>query len=129
MRTLRITAALIGVALIASTSFAAGHGSAAAAEPEKGVTVQGEILDMACFVSHNAQGASHAGCAVKCLKGGQPMGLRATDGTVYLLFADHGDASAYDKAKELGGKNVEVKGQLASNGAFKGITVEDVKPL
>jgi hypothetical protein len=101
----------------------------AAPASEKKVTLQGEVLDMACFVAHNGQGPSHAACAVKCLKGGQPMGLLAKDGTVYLLFADHADATAYDKTKELGGKNVEIQGELASKGTFKGITVDSVKPL
>ena len=27
------------------------------------MTVQGEILDMACYVAHEAKGPDHAGCA------------------------------------------------------------------
>jgi hypothetical protein len=105
------------------------HGAMAAPASEKKANVQGEVLDMACFVAHNGQGPSHAACALKCLKDGQPMGLLAKDGTVYLLFADHGDATAYNKTKEFAGKNVEIQGELASKGSFKGITVNSVKPL
>jgi hypothetical protein len=57
------------------------------------------------------------------------MGLLAKDGTVYLLFAGHGDATAYAQAKELGGKNVEIQGEAASKGSLKGITIESVKAL
>ncbi len=104
---------------------AAGKGHAHGEE----VTVQGEILDMACFVAHDGKGASHAECARKCLKEGQPMGLLAPDGEVYLLFADHADARAYNEAKTFAGKKVELKGEPASKGVFKGITVHGVKPL
>jgi hypothetical protein len=50
---------------------------------------------MACYMSHDGQGADHADCAVKCVKGGQPMGLKTDDGKLYLLFADHGDSAAF----------------------------------
>ena len=101
----------------------------AAPAAEKKVTVQGEVLDLACYTAMDGQGPAHAGCAVKCLKDGQPMGLLAKDGTVYLLFAGHGDATAYNKAKDLGGKNVEIQGEAASKGSLKGITIESVKAL
>jgi len=95
----------------------------------KGVTVQGEILDMACFVAHDGKGPKHAACAAKCLKDGQPMGLLAKDGTVYLLFGDHEDTSAFVKTKELVAKNVEIAGEAANRDRIKGIIVKSVKPL
>lgn len=95
----------------------------------KGVTVQGEILDLACFVAHDGKGPKHAACAAKCLKDGQPMGLLAKDGTVYLLFGDHADISAFVKAKEFVAKNVEIAGEAANKDGMKGITVKSVKPL
>ncbi len=130
MRRSILVSTLLVLALAAPIAavWAAEHEMSAPAS-EKKVTLQGEVLDMSCFITHNGQGPSHAACAVKCLKDGQPMGLLAKDGTVYLLFADHGDATAYNKTKELGGKNVEIQGPLASKGSFKGITVESMKPL
>lgn len=98
--------------------------------PAKGaVTVQGEILDMACYVSHDGHGPDHAGCAAKCLKQGQPMGLLAKDGEVYLLLGDHGDIAPYEKAKTLAGKNVEISGEASAKGDTHAITVKSVKPL
>ena len=35
--------------------------------------VKGEVLDMACYVSHGAKGPDHAACAKRCAKGGQPI--------------------------------------------------------
>jgi hypothetical protein len=95
----------------------------------KEVTVQGEVLDMSCYIAHDGKGPDHAACAAKCMKDGQPVGLLGKDGTVYLLFADHGDTSAYVKAKGLVAKNVEIAGAPADKGGIKGITVKTVKAL
>jgi hypothetical protein len=107
------------------------HGVTGANEGEEHaqMTIQGEILDMACFVAHGMKGVDHAACALKCVKEGQPMGLLAEDGTVYLLYAGHKDSSAFDKAKDFAGKKVEVTGKQASQGGIKGIEVQGIKAL
>ena len=96
-------------------------------EEGKDVTTKGEVLDLACYVSHDQHGEDHAKCATKCVKGGQPMGLLAEDGTVYVLFADHGDSSAYEMAKEKAGQTVEISGTLSDKSGVKGLTVQGVK--
>jgi len=99
------------------------------ADENEKVTVQGEVLDMACWVSHGAQGAEHAQCAQACAKGGQPIGLLTSDGTVYLLYASHQDASAFEQAKEHAGKKVEITGIAATKGGIRGLEVDSVKAL
>jgi hypothetical protein len=93
------------------------------------ITLKGEILDMACYIAHEARGEDHADCAKRCVKGGQPMGLLTEDGTVYLLYASHSDASAFEQAKEFAGKNVELKGAQTSRAGIKGVEVRAVKAL
>ena len=93
------------------------------------LTVHGEVLDMACYVSHEAKGPDHAECAKRCVKGGQPMGLLAKDGTVYLLYADHADPAAYNAAKEFAGKTVKVTGKSASQAGINGIEVQSVESM
>ncbi len=126
MKSRFVLGVLVVVALLALPLVAAEGEKAAGG---KDVTVQGEILDLACYTSHAAKGADHASCATKCLKAGQPMGLLSTDGTVYLLFADHGNGKAFDQAKDFAGKKVEIAGGPASQGSLKGITVHSVKAL
>ncbi len=96
---------------------------------DKLVTLKGEILDLACYVAHEAKGEEHAGCAQRCVQGGQPMGLLAEDGTVYLLFAGHKDASAFEAAKGHAGKRVEIMGLAATRGGLKGLEVRTVRGL
>jgi hypothetical protein len=124
MRNKRILSALVCSALLV-----VGAGVVLANEEEKhgSTTVQGEILDMACYVAHEAKGPDHAGCAKRCVKGGQPMGLLAEDGTVYLLYASHEDGSAFEATKEFAGQKVEVTGVEATRAGVKGLEVHSVK--
>ncbi len=115
--------ALALIVALPLTAMAAGKSTA------KPVTLKGEILDLACFIDHGAKGPDHAECAKMCAKGGQPMGFLAEDGTVYVLTAPHDDMTAYNKAKDLAGQKVEIKGMMAEHSGLKGIAVQDVKGL
>lgn len=108
---------------------AAGVTAAEKAAVSPGVTLTGEVLDLACYLARGAKGPEHAACAAKCAEMGQPLGLAASDGKVYLLLADHADSSAFTKAKSLAGKNVEIKGQVAAKDGMNGLTVLSIRTL
>lgn len=93
------------------------------------ISAEGEIVDLACYVSSGAKGADHAGCAKSCVKSGQPMGLLGDDGTLYLLYASHKDGEPFEAAKEHAGSKVQVSGKLSTRDGIKGIQVDAVKPL
>ena len=112
------------VCLVPTPSFAADK-----AAPPAGVTLSGEIVDLACYISHGAKGPDHASCAAKCVEMGQPMGLAADDGKVYVLVADHADTSAFGKAKSMAGKKVEIKGDVAAKDGMSVLTVHAVKTI
>ena len=95
---------------------------AAQAAPEKSatggdVTVKGEVLDMACYLDHGAQGAGHAGCAAKCISSGLPVGLKTADGQVYLLIGEHKPLN-YQLAA-YAAKTVTIKGKLVERDGIK----------
>ena len=123
----RLIAAL---ALSTLSCLAAGTTLAAekAAAPTD-VTLTGEILDLACYIAHGARGPDHASCAVKCAEMGQPVGLAASDGKVYILIADHADSSAFSKAKTMAGKKVEIKGEVAAKDGMNALTVHAVRSI
>jgi len=102
---------------------------AAGGQEAKSVTVKGEILDLACYLDHGASGAKHQQCALNCLKGGQPMGLLAADGKVYLLLADHTDGKPFEEAKTYAALQVEVTGPLSARAGMTGLTVQSVKKV
>ena len=76
-------------------------------------TVTGEIVDMMCYVDHNATGDKHAGCAAKCIKGGGPVGI-VSDGKAYLVVGEH--KAMNDELAEYAGKTITLKGKMATNG-------------
>lgn len=66
--------------------------------------ITGEVVDMACYIDHNATGEKHADCAKKCITSGLPVGLKADDGKTYLLIGEHkplNDQLAQDAAKKI----------------------------
>ena len=76
--------------------------------------ITGEVVDMMCYVDHNAMGTEHgSGCGKKCIKGGGPVGI-VSDGKAYLLVGQHKPMN--DQLAEYAGKTITVKGKMAERG-------------
>jgi|SRR5579864_3482593 len=50
----------------------------------KSVTVTGQVVDLSCFLSAGAHGASHVKCATACAKAGGALGILTSDGNVLV---------------------------------------------
>jgi hypothetical protein len=69
-------------------------GAAVDGKPNPGakpMTVVGEILDFSCYMQIGKHGEKHRACAQKCFQAGQPIGLLAKDGTMYMLMEEEHD--------------------------------------
>lgn len=89
----------------------------------KPVTVVGEIVDFSCYLQLGKHGEAHRPCGQKCVQNGQPIGLLAKDGTLYVLMPEEhhprrdGGVDAKASASEHMGHIVEVNGtESAVNG-------------
>ena len=100
-----------------------------AACAQEDVTVQGEIIDMACYMAKGSRGASHKACAQLCAKRGVPIGVLTDGGEVYLLLDDHNNPDPYDDAKKLAGERAEVSGKKFSKQGVASIVVGAAKGL
>ena len=88
------------------------HGSDAASSKE----VTGEVVDMMCYVDHNAVGEKHGqACGAKCIKSGGPVGI-VSDGKAYLVVGEHKPIN--DQLAEYCGKSITLKGKLAERGGI-----------
>jgi hypothetical protein len=88
------------------------HGSDTAASKE----VTGEVVDMMCYVDHNAVGEKHGqSCGAKCIKSGGPVGVVEND-KAYLVVGEHKPMN--DQLAEYCGKTITVKGKLAERGGI-----------
>lgn len=103
---------LVGVGLVLTVLagfFALASRTEAAGEQET-VTVQGELLDLGCYLDHGAKGAGHRECAVMCAKAGGPLGvMNEADQTIYIVTGDHGAMSP--ELLALAGENVIITGK------------------
>jgi hypothetical protein len=97
---------------IAAAAFAITPAFAHEGEDHKGETksITGEVVDMACYVDHGATGEKHADCAKKCISMGLPVGIKSTDGTTYLIIADHKPMNK--ELAEYAAKTITVKGKV-----------------
>jgi hypothetical protein len=109
-----VAATLIGAFAISPLAIAQEreHGGDAAASKE----VTGEVVDMMCYVDHNAVGEKHGqSCGAKCIKGGGPVGI-VSDGKAYLVVGEHKPMN--DQLADYCGKMITLKGKLAERGGM-----------
>ena len=112
--------AVVVIASFATAPLALAHDPAEhekenlSAGAEKSVT--GEIVDMMCYIDHNAVGETHGqSCGAKCIKGGGPVGI-VSDGKAYLVVGEHKPMN--DELADSCGKTITLKGKLADRGGI-----------
>ena len=105
--------AMVVIASFATAPLALAHDegkSDAAAEK----TVTGEVVDMMCYVDHNAMGDSHgSACGAKCIKNGGPVGI-VENGKAYLVVGEHKPMN--DELADSCGKTITLKGKFVERG-------------
>lgn len=92
-------------------------------------TVIGEIVDFSCYLEVGKHGEKHRDCAQKCFRNGQPIGLLAQDGSLYMLMEEEHDPrrdgltafrqAAIDHAAHI----MEVTGTASSVNGFNALYV------
>jgi hypothetical protein len=104
--------AVAGLAVAISAGWILGRitaGSAAGpTETRLATSVTGEVIDLACYYADGASGPDHAACARMCIASGLPVGLKAKDGTMYVLIGKQAPPSS-----QLAAKHESLNVQLA----------------
>jgi hypothetical protein len=109
-----VTATFIAALAIAPLAIAQEHEHGTEAGASKELT--GEVVDMMCYVDHNAVGEKHGqSCGAKCIRSGGPVGI-VSAGKAYLVVGEHKPMN--DQLADLCGKEVTVKGKLAERGGI-----------
>jgi hypothetical protein len=114
MKTMKSLLGIAAAAVFAASPLVAHPGHDEKEDPDKGETkkISGEVVDMACYVDHNATGEKHADCAKKCITSGLPVGLKADDGKTYLLIGEHKPLNS--ELAEYAAKKITVEGKVVS---------------
>jgi hypothetical protein len=92
------------------------------------VFVTGEVLDMTCYIAFNLSGPAHAECAKVCIRNGEPAGIKAQDGKVYLLTGEPGQ-SINTKLAEFAAQVVTIRGKKSVRDGFAQLQVEEIRKL
>jgi hypothetical protein len=96
----------------------------------KKVDLTGEIVDPQCWFTHNGEGKDHAGCAVRCARGGQDLAfLDARSGELHTLIATGHGKNPNDGLYEKVGVPVRVRGTLYQRGTNSGLLLEGVQKI
>ncbi len=88
-------------------------------------TIQGEVVDMMCYLDHGAKGEKHAGCAKTCIESGSPVGVLTKEGQLYLVVGEHKPMN--DKLAPLAAKTVTLKGKVVERNGVKMIENAEVE--
>ncbi len=93
-----------------------GPGTSAhgAHEPDP-VELAGEILDLECYVVHQAQGRDNDLCADRHDDTERPMALLGEDGRLYILHASHHSTFPLEHARTFHGRRATITGILSQN--------------
>jgi hypothetical protein len=90
------------------------------------ILVTGEVLDMTCYIASNLSGPEHAECAKVCIRNGEPAGIKAQDGKVYLLTGEPGQ-SINAKLADYAAQIVTIKGRKTMRDGFAQLQVEEIR--
>ena len=92
------------------------------------IVVTGEVLDMTCYIASNLSGPDHAECARVCIRSGEPAGIKAQDGKVYLLTGEPGHSINAEVA-DYAAKVVTIKGTQTVRDGFAQLQVKEIRKL
>jgi hypothetical protein len=113
-KTFRNVFAMVVIASFATAPLALAHDEQGKSDAAAEKTVTGEVVDMMCYVDHNAMGDSHgSACGAKCIKNGGPVGI-VENGKAYLVVGEHKPMN--DELADSCGKTITLKGKLVERG-------------
>ncbi len=94
----------------------------------KATTIQGEVIDMACYMTKGQHGADHADCAQMCINNGLPVGILDKSGHVFLCMTST-QKPANSLLVQYAAKQVKVTGTVYQKGGMDMLSIDKVEPL
>jgi hypothetical protein len=94
---------------------------------QKGVSVEGYVLDSACAFTKNLDKPISQECALSCAKAGSQLVILSDDGSIYWPIADTTPATGQNKRLlEFAGGRVVAKGKLYDRGGSHALVIEQI---
>lgn len=118
--------AAAGVAAVFTLVAAPAQAQMKAPKGEK-ATVTGQVIDISCKYALGASGPEHVQCAQVCADKGIPLGILASDGTLYIPIGSAMADAQNPRLKEFAEQTVTVSGEVVPAGGAKAIKIESIK--
>jgi len=100
----------------------------ATAQKANTVRIEGYVLDSSCAYTKQLDKPISAACARSCAKGGSPLVILTSDGTVYWPISGGIPASGQNqKLLPFAGEKVTVSGQVFDRTGSKAIVIEKIE--
>jgi len=92
-------------------------------------TLQGTIIELACYLQHGARGETHKSCARECAEKGLPLGLLTDDGLLYQIMGEGHESLVKINSRFLDyiEAHVLVVGKVLIKNELKAIIIEKIK--
>lgn len=91
--------------------------------------VEGEIIDITCYIRHDSKGPDHLKCAEYCTTLGMPFGfIEDKTNKIYLILPPEHD-NPIEPYKEYIAKKVKVKGLIYMIGGMTGLEIESIEEI
>jgi hypothetical protein len=97
---------------------------------DKETTVEGEVVDVSCYLHHGDKGIGegHKGCAEACAKAGGPLGILTADGKLYVsVMPDDHSAGPNAMLMEHLAAKVSATGFIRTKAGVHGIMISKVE--
>lgn len=102
----------------------------ATAQQDAPVKLQGYVLDSSCAYTKGLGKPISAACARSCAKGGSPLVILTSDGTVYWPISGGIPASGMNrKLMPFAGEKVTVTGKVFERTGSKAIVIEKIERM
>jgi len=92
-------------------------------------TIEGEVVDVSCYLQLGKTGPKHADCGGKCVRNGQPIGLLTSSKELYLVIPEEhhprrdGQSNIREAFATNMGNQVKVTGMVQNTPQGKAIFV------
>ena len=91
------------------------------------VTVEGEAVDLWCYMEGCDRGPAKKECATTCAKAGNPIGILDAKGTIYVASGLEDHQPARDLLLQKMSEQVTVTGTLVTKGGMKMLFIKSVQ--
>jgi hypothetical protein len=89
-------------------------------------TLEGELVDLSCYLDHGARGEHHKACGTSCALRGLPIGLLDNDNKITIVVGVHDKPMNAELANKMG-TTVRLTGKVVSRNGLQMIEVSSVE--